>query len=247
MNSTSPDMNLTASVSGEGDSRLRVVLIEDQSLFADVIRAAVEEAGLDVVAVCATGAEGLDAVRALEPDLVLLDLLLPDQYGLEIGMAILERMPGMKVVALSVDDDPATVRRAMRGGFAGYLTKDTSSEGFIAALTAIMEGKAVFRHRLVSSRRPALPQDRDAALLVGQLTDREREVLALIARGVESRAIAETLGVKLNTVRSHVQAILMKLQVHSRLEAAAFAIQHGLAEPSEAAFRESPTWNHLYT
>jgi DNA-binding NarL/FixJ family response regulator len=240
-------MNLTASVSGEGDSRLRVVLIEDQSLFADVIRAAVEEAGLDVVAVCATGAEGLDAVRALEPDLVLLDLLLPDQYGLEIGMAILERMPGMKVVALSVDDDPATVRRAMRGGFAGYLTKDTSSEGFIAALTAIMEGKAVFRHRLVSSRRPALPQDRDAALLVGQLTDREREVLALIARGVESRAIAETLGVKLNTVRSHVQAILMKLQVHSRLEAAAFAIQHGLAEPSEAAFRESPTWNHLYT
>jgi two-component system nitrate/nitrite response regulator NarL len=148
------------------------------------------------------------------------------------------------VVALSVDDDPSTVRNAMRRGFTGYLTKDSSSEGFISSLRAITEGKSVFRHRLVSSQRRTPSGVRDVALLANQLTDREREVLSLIAQGVQSRAIAETLGVRLNTVRSHVQSILTKLQVHSRLEAAAFALQHRLVEPGRVASEESPVSRH---
>jgi two-component system nitrate/nitrite response regulator NarL len=207
----------------------RAVLIEDQSLFADVIQAQLAGKGVDVVAVAPTGADGLRAVRSLQPDLVLVDIRLPDMNGLEVGTQVLKRVKA-KVVALTAHDDPRTVRQAIQRGFAGYLTKDMSTEEFASALSVILEGEKVFRQRLALRRRPALPEDGDAMLLASQLTEREREVLSLLANGVPGRGIAQALGVSVNTVRSHVQTILTKLQVHSRLEAAAFALHHGLVE-----------------
>jgi len=205
----------------------RALLIEDQSLFAEVIAAALTRAGIDVVGTCSTGSEGVRAAQQLAPDLVLVDVGLPDQSGLAVGMHILEKVPGAKVVALTGQDDPRTVREAIRAGFAGFLTKDLSTEQFLGAVSVIREGRRVVRQHLHPRRQPLLPRD-DATLLSRQLTHREREVLSLLSRGIPGREIGERLGVSGNTVRSHVQAILSKLQVHSRAEAVAFALQNGV-------------------
>jgi two-component system, NarL family, nitrate/nitrite response regulator NarL len=207
---------------------LRIVLIEDQTLFADIFRQTLELAGLNVAGVFSNGSDGLNAVWELQPDVVLIDLGLPDRHGLEVGKEILRRLAHVKVIALSAHDDPLMVHRAMRAGFAGYLTKNTSTAEFLRDFQAIAEGRAIFRHCLVSSRRPSDGQVRDATILMSELTEREREVLSFIAAGATSRVMSNALGVSINTVRSHVQAILIKLQLHSRLEVAAFALRTGL-------------------
>ena len=206
------------------------LLVEDQSLFAEVIAAALTRSGIEVVATCATGIEGLRAAQRLSPDLVLVDVGLPDQSGLAVGTQMLTKVPGVKVVALTGHDDPRAVRAAMRSGFAGYLTKDISTEEFIAAIQVVMSGQKVFRQRH-SRRQPFLPAEEGARFLARQLTHRERQVLSLLARGMTGREIGEQLEVSANTVRSHVQTILTKLQVHSRVEAVSFALHNGLVEP----------------
>jgi DNA-binding NarL/FixJ family response regulator len=211
----------------------RALLIEDQSLFAEVIAAALTKAGYDVVGTSSTGSEGLRSAQRLSPDLVLIDVGLPDQSGLVIGMQIIDTVEGAKVVALTGQDDPRAVREAIRAGFAGFLTKDLSAEEFLAAVRVIQDGKRVVRQHLHPRRQPILPKEHGALLLSRQLTQRERQVLSLLSRGVPGRDIGERLGVSSNTVRSHVQTILSKLQVHSRAEAVAFALQNGLVDAWE--------------
>jgi DNA-binding NarL/FixJ family response regulator len=231
-------MSSDAIRSDQSEAQVDVVLIEDQRLFADVIQATLEAGGMRIKAVCHSGTEGQAAALAHQPDLVLIDMRLPDRDGFEVGVQLLKSLPATKVVALSAHDDPGTVRRAIRAGFAGYLSKDSSASAFLQALIAVLQGKTVFRHRLVSNHAGSGAMSKDIALLVGQLTSREREILTLIVRGAKGPEIARELGVSPNTVRSHVQAVLTKLQVHSRLEAAAFALQHGLTEPSPAIGRK---------
>jgi two-component system nitrate/nitrite response regulator NarL len=218
----------------------RVVLIEDQHLFADVLCTVLERAKFEVVSACSNTAEGLEAIEFYEPDLVLLDLQ-GGRAGLDCGKEILRSISTIKLVALSERDDRTTVRRAMAAGFAGYLTKNYSSGSFVEALKAIVEGKAVFQHRVVPPPRPSTGPDKAAALWACQLTQRERQVLERIALGDTSQCIAADFSLSVNTVRSHVQAILTKLQVHSRLEAAAFALECGLAEPNRSVVDDSPT------
>ncbi|HXJ66875.1 MAG TPA: response regulator transcription factor [Actinomycetota bacterium] len=211
----------------------RALLIEDQSLFAEVVAAALRKGGIDVVGICSTGAEGLRAAQRLSPDLVLVDVGLPDQSGLLVGMQIIDNVEGAKVVALTGQDDPRAVREAISAGFAGFLTKDLSTIELLKAIQVIREGKRVVRQHLQPRRQPFLPTENGSLLLSRQLTHREREVLSLLSRGVSGRDIGERLGVSGNTVRSHVQTILSKLQVHSRAEAVAFALQNGLVDARE--------------
>jgi DNA-binding NarL/FixJ family response regulator len=219
----------------ESVSMTRALLIEDQSLFAEVLAAALTRAGIEVVGTCSTGGEGLRAAQRLSPDLVLIDVGLPDQSGLVVGMQILDKVEGAKVIALTGQDDPRTVREAISAGFAGFLTKDLSTEDFLAAVRVIQEGKRVVRQHLLPRRQPLLPKEHGALLLSRQLTHRERQVLSLLSRGVSGPEIGERLGVSGNTVRSHVQTILSKLQVHSRAEAVSFALQNGLVDEREQA------------
>lgn len=170
------------------------------------------------------------AVREQRPDLVLVDVGLPDANGIALGRSILEDLPGTKVVALTALEDEPTLQDALRSGFHGYLTKNSEPEAFRRALESVADGQVVFPHRLA---KPAAADDGEASdvdLLARQLTHREIEVLQLLAEGAGSSDIAERLTVSPNTVRTHVQGILTKLQVHSRLEAAAFAIRHGLVQ-----------------
>jgi two-component system nitrate/nitrite response regulator NarL len=142
------------------------------------------------------------------------------------GRRILEEHPEAKVVALTALLSPATVREAVRLGFHGYITKDTPVSRFASSLRAVLDGQVVFPRRLASAL--GRPRDDGFDLLAAQLTARELEVLGLMAEGLSGTDIARKLGISTNTVRTHIQSILTKLQVHSRLEAVAFALRRGL-------------------
>jgi DNA-binding NarL/FixJ family response regulator len=185
--------------------------------------------GMTVVGIRTSADEGLAAATSLRPDLVLVDLGLPDRDGLVLGADILATLPATKIVALTALEDERAVQEALRLGFHGYLTKQTEAEQFKRALESIADGQVVFPHRL-GRRNLKTGIERDMELMAAQLTMREREVLQLLAEGASSGQIAERLGVSPNTVRTHVQGILSKLQVHSRLEAAAFAVRHELVK-----------------
>ncbi len=213
----------------------RTLIVDDHTLFAEAIRPTLEGLGLIVIGVASSGREAMQAVRDQRPDLVLVDLGLPDQSGLVVGRMILEERPGTKVLALTALEDPHAVKEAIRAGFHGYLTKDTSVSQFADAITAALGGQVVVPHRLAPRATGArTPEEQNAAFLAEQLTRREREVLALLVEGASGHAIAERLRISPNTVRTHIQSILTKLQVHSRLEAVTFAVRHGIVEAPRA-------------
>lgn len=207
----------------------RILLVDDHRLFSEVIRSTLEGMGMDVLPVTTTGSEGLDVARRERPDIVLVDIGLPDQSGLMVGKKILEEMPDTKVVAVTSLIDPRAVAEAVRLGFRGYVTKHTPVNQFVSSIQAVLDGNVVMPKQLArAAAGDRSPEEQQADILVKQLTDREREVLQLLAEGSSGTQIAQRLGVSPNTVRTHVQSILTKLQVHSRLEAAAFAVRHGL-------------------
>jgi DNA-binding NarL/FixJ family response regulator len=218
----------------------RVLIVDGHSLFAEAIRSALEAAGVIVVGVSGTAEDAVTSVLRKRPDLVLMDVALPDESGLFAGRRILQDWPEAKILALTALEEPRVAEEALRIGFRGYLTKRTPVAQFVSSVRAVLDGQRIMPHRLGSaSRQPA--EHEDAGLLVAHLTPREREVLALLSRGANGREIAAALAISRNTVRTHVQSILTKLQVHSRLEASTFAVRHRLtALPRADASTEVP-------
>ena len=208
--------------------------MDDHLLFAEAIRAALQDAGMGVSAAVVNGRDAIAFLETERADVVLMDLGLPDRSGLAVGQEILDRWPETKLLAVTALDDPRAVDDALRTGFRGYLTKDTPVARFISSLEAIVDGQVVVPHRLIPGGHRRGPAD-DISLLVTQLTSREEEVLGLLMEGADGRTMARRLGISRNTVRTHVQSILVKLQVHSRLEAATFAVRHHLGPPSSAS------------
>jgi DNA-binding NarL/FixJ family response regulator len=211
---------------------MRVLIVDDHALFVDAIRPTLVRLGFDEIDHAARGDEALDTVLARPPVLALVDLGLPDKSGLILGREILETAPQIKVVVLTALDDDRTVDRALRAGFHGYLTKDSRVASFMGALQAVLQGERIFPNggRTIRHRGH---DERDARLLAEQLTAREREVLSLLVQGASGDRLAQRLGISPNTVRTHVQSILTKLQVHSRLEAATFAVRYSVTEAAD--------------
>jgi two-component system nitrate/nitrite response regulator NarL len=202
----------------------KILIVDDHQLFAEAIRSALEEAGVVVVDVATNERETLTAVSRHEPDLVLMDLGLPDANGFEVGQKLLERDPDVKVLIVTAVIDPDLVQDSVRAGFSGYVTKDTPIVQFVSSVRAALAGDVVLPRSL--ARRAVgvrSPEEEDALRRAGHLTQRELEVLTLLTEGASSEHIAAQLHISLNTVRTHIQNILTKLQVRSRLEAAAFA------------------------
>jgi DNA-binding NarL/FixJ family response regulator len=189
------------------------------------MRSALTDLGLSVLPVARTGTEALAAVATERPELVLVDLGLPDMDGLVLGERILAELPGAKIVVVTALHDTGTVGEAIRLGFAGYVTKDIPLSQFVDAIKSVIDGQVVVAHQPLPARKPGDPQ---AEFLLRQLTPRERDVLLLLGEGAGGPEIARRLLVSQNTVRTHVQNILTKLQVHTRLEAVAFASRHGV-------------------
>ena len=160
-----------------------------------------------------------------------MDIGLPDQSGLAVGKQILAESQQTKVCAVTALDDPRAVKEAVRLGFHGYIMKETPIPRFVASVLAVMSGQLVVPHR-VGARVAGVRTSGEHAVarLADQLTSRERDVLELLAEGLHTDAVADRLRISRNTVRTHVQSIFAKLQVHSRLEAATFAVRHGIVK-----------------
>ena len=214
-----------------GTTTIKALIVDDHLLFAQAIRSTLEHNGIDVVAIATDGAEAMRAVRDHRPDLAIIDIGLPDQSGLALGKQILDDTGATKVVAVTALDDARVAKEAVRLGFSGYIMKETPVPRFVAAVLAAMDGQVVVPHRIAARVAGARSRrEREAGILGDQLTPREYDVLELLVEGVGSETVAARLGISPNTVRTHIQSILTKLQVHSRLEAAAFAVRHGLVD-----------------
>jgi two-component system, NarL family, nitrate/nitrite response regulator NarL len=205
---------------------MRVLLVDDHALFIDAILPTLRAMGWEVVGVVHRGEDAVQTALRERPDIVVVDLGLPDIEGILVGSRILEEAPETKIVALTGRTDAQAARDAKAAGFHGFLSKDIPLPRFPEALAAVLRGEGVVFERPMIDSRPVSTIDRDAGLLASQLTPREREVLALLVEGSENAQIARRLSVSANTVRTHVQSILTKLGVRSRLQAAAFAVRH---------------------
>jgi DNA-binding NarL/FixJ family response regulator len=206
---------------------IRVLLVDDHALFRSGVRAELE-GKVDVVGEAATVAEAVECVTRLQPDVVLLDVHLPDGSGADV----IPKAGGPKYLALSVSDDPEDVIAVIRAGARGYVTKTIASDELADAVQRVHDGDAVFSPRLagfvldafasgsaprVGAASPAPPRAAPDADLE-QLTPREREVLQHIARGYLYKEIALRLGISVKTVEAHVSAVLRKLQLSTRHE-----------------------------
>jgi DNA-binding NarL/FixJ family response regulator len=209
-------------------TRPTVVLIDDHALFRAGVRAELEgregAAGAEVVGEAGDVDVAVRMVLDLEPDVVLLDVHMPGGGGAEVLRRVHETRPGQKVLALSVSDEPEDVIALIRGGARGYVTKTISGDELVAAIAKVRDGDAVFSPRLAGFVLDAFAGRIDGAVaLVADpeldgLTDREREVLRLIARGYMYKEIARRLTISPKTVEHHVSAVLRKLQLSNRHE-----------------------------
>jgi two-component system nitrate/nitrite response regulator NarL len=209
---------------------VRVLIVDDHTLFIDAIRPIVEGLVGSEMAVATTGQAAIETARDLGPDLALVDIGLPDRSGLSVAAEILSMFPNATVIALTGLEDVSLADQAAKIGLQGYLSKDVSLDQFRASLRKILHGGSV--RLMPGARTPRGRSDREpkttARMLASHLTKREREVLTLLVRGSSGADIAEELSISKNTVRTHIQSILTKLQVHSRLEAVAFATHNGI-------------------
>jgi two-component system, NarL family, nitrate/nitrite response regulator NarL len=213
----------------EGPATVRILIADEHILFAEAITVALEDLGMSVVGIASSGLEAIAFVERSMPDLILMDIGFPDGSGLAAGRAILERWPTARIIALTALEDRSAVDEALRLGFRGYVSKDTSVAKFVNWIRMVLDGHLVLPQRLPSVRAGMTGGD-GVALLSNQLSRREGQVLSLLVEGADSAGMASRLGISRNTVRTHVQNILTKLQVHSRLEAATFAVRHRLVE-----------------
>ncbi|MFN2589199.1 MAG: LuxR C-terminal-related transcriptional regulator [Actinomycetota bacterium] len=209
------------------DSACRVLVVDDDRLLADAVAAGLAARGYDVTTAPLSGDEALREAQTEPAEVVLVAVGTEDGSSLRVGAALLAAVPGVRVVALSDRHDPAMAAEAIRIGFRGYVKKDTEPANLALVVETVRRGET-----LIVDTHPgpsaSASDERDAQLLARQLTPREREILSMLVEAVSSSEIASRLSISPHTVRTHVQGILQKLQVHSRIEAAGFALRHRL-------------------
>ena len=211
--------------------QIRVLIVEDHRMFSQALQAALDEADdIAVTATAATSAAGVAAVRSTTPDVVLLDYRLPDLDGVETARQMKAECPDCRIVMLTAATDDDVLRRAIHAGCSGYLTKDQTVEELTLAVRAAYNGEALISPELLSRLITRLG---DRTRPGSDLTAREAEVLRLLSEGLSNQAIAEELGIRLATVRNHVQSVIGKLQAHSKLEAVAAGLRLGLIRPPD--------------
>lgn len=216
-------------------ARLRVLIANGQSLFREAVRASLESQ--DDLAVVAEAADGVMAVAQAErsrPDVAIIDGQLSGCNGIQTTYLIKERLPRCKVILLGDVQDEAELIAAVEAGASGYFTKETPLAVVIEAARAVHRGETLVPSRMLGTVLDHLTDrrtEKDAAIRrLSRLTSRERQVLALLSEGAGNEAIADALVISPHTGRTHIQNILSKLGMHSRLEAAAFVIQNDLVE-----------------
>lgn len=220
----------------------KVLLIDDHTLFRAGLEDLLVRRGIDVVSAVGSGDEGIKAAALLEPDIVLLDMRMPQMDGLNVLRQLLKQDASLRVVMLTTSTNENDLVEALRSGARGYLLKDIEPDELVVALREIIAGKTVVAPELaavlarVVQGGDARAAEEKPANPFSELTPREYEILTLLAEGQSNKVIARNLGISDGTVKLHVKAILRKLNVSSRITAAVMAVEHGIrAESSQSS------------
>ncbi|MGW4171601.1 response regulator [Streptomyces chartreusis] len=222
---------------GEQRDPIRVMVVDDHPMWRDAVARDLSESGFDVVATAGDGDQAVRRAKAAAPDVLVLDLNLPAKPGVQVCKELVGHNPALRVLVLSASGEHADVLEAVKSGATGYLLKSASTEELLDAVRRTAVGDPVFTpglaglvlgeyRRLASEPAPAA-QDADQPG-APQLTERETEVLRLVAKGLSYKQIAERLVISHRTVQNHVQNTLGKLQLHNRVELVRYALERGL-------------------
>lgn len=211
---------------------MKVLLIDDHTLFRMGLKGLLETSNIEVIGTASNGQEGLQKAKELSPDVILLDMRLPDMDGLSVLKELRQLGVTQPITILTTSDDETDLVACLRSGAQGYLLKDMDPEDLVAALHNIVKGDSVIAPQLAGTLARALqdkPVSQTPKTPLSELTPREREIIAHLAEGQSNKAIARDLGISEGTVKLHVKAILRKLNVRSRVEAAVIAVEQGLS------------------
>jgi DNA-binding NarL/FixJ family response regulator len=210
----------------------RVLLVDDHDLFRTGLRNLLEEQGVPVIGEAGTGAEAIRYVRELAPDVVVMDLNMPGMSGVEATRQITSIAPLTRVVVLTISDQDGDVMDAILAGACGYLLKDSSIHDLIRGINSAAIGESLISPhiagKVLQRVRASTPSQVDADMIRSELSDREIEVLKLIANGKDNALIAGELHISPKTVKNHISNILMKLQIENRIQAAVYAVRSGI-------------------
>jgi len=208
--------------------RIRIVVVDDHTLFRRGVTALLSRVpGFEIVGEAADGFDGIKAVAELRPDVVLLDLHMPGISGIEAMQAILKEAPGTHVVMLTVSEAADDLMLALRAGAQGYLLKNIESDFLVESVRRAADGESVMSPEMTTRLMREVRTGGTAAAQPA-LSPREREILGYLARGASNKEIARDLDVAESTVKIHVQHILRKLDLSSRVQAAVWAVEHGV-------------------
>lgn len=221
---------------------MRVLLIDDHTLVRQGLEQLLRSRGVEVVASVGSGREGLEAARTLHPDIILLDVKMPELSGTDTLKLLREQGLSVPILMLTMSRDETDLEAALRNGATGYLLKDMDHEDLVPALQDALRGNNVVAKemigsltRLVQGHGAAKPAPaKDSTNLLSELTPRELEILKHLAEGQSNKAIGRDLDITDGTVKLHVKSILRKLGARSRVEAAVLAVEHGLGRKPTA-------------
>ena len=225
-------LNETAAVESAGPQPIRVLLVDDHDLFRNGLRNLLEEQGVDVVGEASSGVEALHHVRESAPDVVVMDLNMPGMSGVEATRHMGRDAPLTRVVVLTISDEEQDVMDAILAGACGYLLKDASIQDLMKGLEAAAVGESLISPhiagKVLQHVRATTAAPEAAATIRTELSDREIQVLKLIANGKDNGMIAAELHISPKTVKNHISNILMKLQIENRIQAAVYAVRSGI-------------------
>lgn len=210
---------------------MQVLLIDDHTLFRLGLKNLLEKSGIEVVGAASTGQEGLELISVVDPDVVLLDMRMPDMDGLEVLKKLRESGVTIPISMLTTSNEERDLVETLRNGAQGYLLKDMDPEDLVAALHKIVNGETIVAPQLAGTLARALQgktKESEQKKPLSELTPREYEILEHLAIGQSNKVIARELGITDGTVKLHVKSVLRKLSVRSRVEAAVIAVELGL-------------------
>jgi len=217
-----------------GFDTIRVLICDDHALFRRGLVMVLEsEPGIEVVAEAEDGEDALARAEETVPDVVLMDVRMPKMSGIEATRAIADVVPSAKILMLTVSDEEEDLYEAVKAGATGYLLKEISIEEVANAIRAVTTGQSLISPSMASkllSEFNNLAKQAQQKVLAPKLTDRELQVLKLVAQGLSNREVAEQLFISENTVKNHVRNILEKLHLHSRMEAVVYAVREKLLD-----------------
>jgi DNA-binding NarL/FixJ family response regulator len=217
-------------VSAEG---VRVLIVDDHDLFRTGLRTLLEEQGVDVVGEAPDGEEAVELVKEEAPDVVLMDLEMPGKGGVEATRQIAAAAPLTRVVVLTISDQDSDVMDAVVAGACGYLLKDSTIQELLRGIQAASVGESLISPsiaaKVLQRLRAASPDAQAAETILAELSDREVQVLRLIANGKDNSEIARELFISAKTVKNHISNILLKLSIQNRIQAAVYAVRSGIA------------------